>query len=428
MKKPTAFAFLALLLTVDFAIAQHADWPQWRGPQRDAHAAAQKLLQEWPEGGPQVKWQFAEAGSGYSAVAVSQGRLYTMGALDDGCYAFCLDAATGKQIWKSKFARLSVNDDYNRDWGGGPRGTPTVVDDQVFVLSDVGVLAALAKDNGAVQWTTDFAQDHGGKIPYWGYSESPLVDGDRVMVTPGKSNFMIGLDRKTGDKLWTSKGFDAEAQYVSIMRGNVGDKHFYVTASKEGLMGFDVESGEILFQDSATGNKVAVIPTPVLAGDQIYHTSAYGAGNTLLKLVDDGEKIQVESVYALQGKTMENHHGGTVLVDGIIYGFTKANRGMWLAQNLESGEKMWEERLGENRSGSLCYADGRLYCYNDKDGSVHLVTPDKSGWKSNGSLTLPKQTDIPRNKGAIWAHPVVADQTLFIRDQDLIYAFDIKRK
>ncbi|NND99936.1 MAG: PQQ-like beta-propeller repeat protein [Pirellulaceae bacterium] len=427
MNQPFRLCVISLLLGVANCQAQHTDWRQWRGNHRDAHAAQQALLQQWPVGGPQIKWEFTQAGSGYSSVSVVDGKLYTLGARDGGCFAICIDMKTGKQLWDNQFAGAGVNDDYNQGWGGGPRSTPTVDGDQVFVLSDVGVLAALSVADGTIQWTTDFVADHGGKIPVWGYSESPLVDNDRIMVTPGGDDFMIGLDRKTGKKVWSSKGFNDGAQYVSIMRGSIGDRSYYVTATKAGLVAFDTQSGDKVFADSATANKVAVIPTPVIDGDLVYHTSAYGAGNTLLKLTADGDKVQAETVYALQGKSMENHHGGTVLVDGVIYGFTKANGGTWMAQEMSSGKTLWEEKIRPNRSGSICFADGRLYCYNDKDGSVYLVPPSREGWQSNGKLTLPKQTTIPREKGAIWAHPVVADQTLIIRDQDLIYAFDIAR-
>jgi outer membrane protein assembly factor BamB len=427
MRTFTASVLAALTLTCNLSAADEPDWSQWRGPNRDGHAAKQELLQTWPDGGPKVKWDFKAAGRGYSSVAVADGRLYTMGTQEDGCYVYCLDAQTGKQIWQRKFAAKDSSDDYNHGWGGGPRSTPTIDADQVFVLSDLGVLASLDKETGAVQWTADFVKEHGGKVPAWGYSESPLVDGDRVMVTPGGDAFMIGVDRSTGSRVWTSKGYSSDAQYVSIMRGEIGGKSYYVTASKKGLVAFDVGTGAKLFEDSATANKVAVIPTPILTDDQIYHSSAYGAGNTLLKLSEDDGAINAKSVYALQGKTMENHHGGTVLVDGIIYGFTKANGGNWMAQDLSDGQTLWEEKIRPNRSGSICYADGRLYCYNDKDGTVFLVTPSKSGWQPNGMLTLPKQTEIPRDRGAIWAHPVIANQTLFIRDQDLIYAFDIAR-
>ena len=418
---------LACLLFVNTSSAQHADWPQWRGPNRDGKAAEQELLQEWSDDGPKQVWEFKNAGAGYSAVSVVDGKLFTLGERDNGCIAMCIDLKTGDPIWERKFADAGQDDDYNTGWGGGPRSTPTVDGDQVFVLSDLGVLAALSKDSGDVQWSIDLVGEHGGAVPKWGYSESPLVDGDRVMITPGGAEFMIGVDRKTGKKVWQSTGVDVGAQYVSIMRGSVGDQSYYVTASKKGLVAFDTASGKKLFSDDATANGVAVVPTPILAGDSLYHSSAYGAGNTLLKLSASPSGIDVESVYALQGKTMENHHGGYVLVDGVIYGFTKANGGNWTAQEMSSGKTLWEEKIRPNRSGSISYADGRLYCYNDKEGSVILVEPSRNGFLSKGKLTLPEQTEIPRGKGAIWAHPVIADQTLFIRDQDLIYAFDIAR-
>ena len=170
-----------------------------------------------------------------------------------------------------------------------------------------------------------------------------------------------------------------------------------------------------------------MIPTPILTGDQLYHTSDYGAGCTLLNLQSTDGGIDAKSVYHLNGKTMMNHHGGVVLVDGVIYGNTKSNGGPWMAQDLASGETLWEEKVGRNRSGAIGYADGRLYCYNDTDGSVILVEPSRDGWKPHGQLKLPQQTELPRDKGAIWAHPVIANQTLIIRDQDLIFAYDIAR-
>jgi outer membrane protein assembly factor BamB len=404
-----------------------SDWPQWRGPNRDGHAAPQSLLQQWPEGGPRLKWQAKNIGRGYSAVAVVDGKLYTMGARDGNCYLLCLDAANGQKQWETLISDAGSGDDYSDGWGAGPRSTPTIDGDQIFVLSDVGVLAAMDRETGDPIWATDLVQNHQGEIPNWGYSESPLVDGDRVIATPGGNNFMIGVDRQSGQRVWTSKDVDAPAQYVSVMRGSVGNHAYYVTASKSGLYAFDADSGNNLFRDVSTGNTVAVVPTPILSGTFVYHTSAYGAGNTLLKLTVSDTGIDAESVYHMSGKTMENHHGGVVLLDGVIYGFTKANGGCWMAQEMESGQKLWEQRARPNKSGSLCYADGRLYCYNDKDGTVLLVQPNREEFVETGKLRLPEQTELDRGKGAIWAHPVVANQTLFIRDQDLLFAYDIAR-
>ena len=427
MIQPKSLLLIGIVFSqVATVLAGDADWPQWRGPNRDGHAAPQELLASWPDGGPASKWEFDAAGRGYSTFAIVDGRLYTLGATETGCFALCLDAGDGSEIWRNEFARASVSDDYNHGWGGGPRSTPTVVGDQVFVLSDLGVLACLDKASGETQWTTDFVADHGGKIPVWGYSESPLVDGDRVVVTPGQSAFMLAFDRDSGEKVWSSKGVEAPAQYVSIVKGKVGTTNIYVTASKPGLFAFDAETGQKVFDDATTGNNVAVIPTPLLVGDYLYHTSDYGAGNTLLKLSGGGQgSVVAESLYHLADKTMRNHHGGVVLVDGTIYGFTKANGGTWMAQDLESGKTLWSEKIRPNRSGSICYADGHLYCYNDKDGTLFLVDASREGWNVKGMLKLPRPTSLPRDRGAIWAHPVIADQTLFIRDQDLIFAYNI---
>jgi outer membrane protein assembly factor BamB len=428
MNRTFALVLLALAAALPtFSFAGDADWPQWRGPNRDGHAAPQSLLQSWPDGGPELVWSAKNLGTGYSTVAVVGSDLYTMGTKDDRAMVICLSAKDGSLHWETEIGPAGKSGDYSVGWGAGQRGTPTVDQDQVFVLSDLGTVAALDRKSGKLQWSVDLVATYGGKVPNWGYSESPLVDGDRVIVTPGEANFMVGLDRRTGKKVWQSNGVEAPAQYVSVKKGSIGDVTYYVTASKPGLFGFDVQSGEKLFEDSVTGNGVAVIPTPVIEGDLLYHTSAYGAGNTLLNLKADGDDIQPTSVYALNTKTMENHHGGVVLVDGVIYGFTKQSGGNWMAQDFKTGETLWMERVRPNRSGSICYADGRLYCYNDTDGTVSLVEPSREGFKPQGKLTLPAETELPRGKGAIWTHPVVAGGKLIIRDQDLMYAYDIAK-
>lgn len=422
------FVLLGFVFCVSFAEISSADSPQWRGPNRDGHAAPQSLLKSWPDGGPELLWSAKDLGAGYSAASIVGDQLFTLGSKDGECKLICLSPSTGQSLWESTVGRAGNGDDYNVGWGAGQRSTPTVDGDQVFVVSDVGTVASFDRQNGAMQWKIEMVADYGGEIPTWGYSESALIDGQRVLVTPGGENFMIGLDRSTGEKVWSSQGVDAPAQYVSIMKGVVGERDYYVTGSNPGLFAFDVLTGEKLFQDTATRNKVAVIPTPILTGNQLYHTSAYGAGNTLLDLTMTGEKVDVKSVYALTSKTMENHHGGVVLVDGVIYGFTKQSRGNWMAQDLATGETLWTERVRPNRSGSICYADGMLYCYGDVDGTVSLVHPDRSEFRLAGKLTLPAETTMPRDRGAIWAHPVVANGKLVIRDQDLIYAYDIRNK
>jgi len=424
---PFGIVIVTFLLGSAIAPAGEADWPQWRGPDRDGHAAPQSLLQDWPEGGPSVRWQYGDAGIGYSAFAIQAKRLYTMGSKGSDCYTICLDTTTGERVWQTVTSRSANDNDYAHGWGGGPRSSPTVDGEYVYSLSDVGVLACLNASDGNMVWSVDYVNDFNGSIPKWGYSESVLIDGDRVIGTPGGDSFMIGLDKATGKVEWSSKEIKEAAQYVSPMKHEFEGVPFYLNAGKSGLLAFDVQSGEMLFRDSATGNEVAVIPTPVVFDSFIYHTSDYGAGNTLLELSIADQKLQATSIYHLSNKSMQNHHGGVVLVDGVIYGFTKSGGGEWMAQDMKSGDTLWTEKVRPNRSGSISYGDGRLYCYNDEEGSVNLIEPSRDGWKAHGKLILPEKTAIERGSGAIWAHPVIADGTLYLRDQDKIFAFDVSR-
>jgi outer membrane protein assembly factor BamB len=374
-----------------------------------------------------LAWEFNDAGAGYSAFSIEDGRLYTMGAREEKCFAMCLSAADGSLIWEREISVAGTSEDYLTRWGGGPRSTPTIDGDHIYVLSDMGVVACLNKQSGAEVWKKDLVKEYNAAIPKWGYSASVLIDGQRALVAPGGDPFLVGLDKKTGEEIYRTDGVDTGAEYVSPMKMMLGDKPLYVMASTPGLLVFDAESGAAVYQAPETGNRTAVIPTPVIHNDLVYHTSAYGAGNALYRLSNNGGSIEGELVYYNGTKSMENHHGGVVLVDGVIYGFSKINRGQWMAQDLESGETLWNEKLGSNTSGSIAYADGRLYCYGDKDATIHLVKPSREGLEVVGSMTLPEQTSMDRGAGAIWAHPVIAGQKLYLRDQNLIYAFDIAR-
>ncbi len=421
-------AVLCALGAINTVIAEDSDWSQWRGPARDGQAAPQKLLKSWPEGGPKLKWSYKQAGLGYSTPTVSNGRLYTIGQRGDDCLAICINASTGEEIWSQRIDRGTKKGDYLTEWGGGPRSSPTIDGELAYFLSDLGEFACLKTSDGSKVWSINLVSDLGGKVPQWGYSESPFIDGNRVLATPGGENFMIAFDKKSGERVWSSKGFSDGAQYVSIMKATVGGIPLYVTACKPGLVAFHAETGELQFTSKTTGNNVAVIPTPIILGDEIYHSSAYKAGNTLLKLTAAGGKVDMEQVYHFDKESMENHHGGYVLHDGTIFGFSNALRGVWMAQDWKSGNVLWSKKVGNGRSGSITMADGLLYCYDDADGVCYLAEPSKEGWKELGQVKLPEQTSTDRGRGAIWAHPIVANGTLIIRDQELIYAFDIAQK
>jgi|688.fasta_scaffold12831_3 hypothetical protein len=427
IKVPVASAAILASSLAFHGYADDTDWAQWRGPARDGRAAPQSLLKSWPETGPKLLWSTKTTGLGYSAVSVSNGRLYTLGQRGAECVAICLDAKTGNEIWAQRIDRGTEKGDYLTEWGGGPRSSPTIDGDHLYCLSDLGELACLKTGDGSKVWSVNLVKDLGGRIPQWGYSESILIDGDRAVCTPGGDNFMVAFNKKTGDRVYTSKGFTDGAQYVSIMKTSVSGIPIYITAAKPGLVAFHAETGELQFKSPTTGNGVAVIPTPVIAGSDVYHSSAYKAGNTLLSLTATNGKVDMKEVYHFDRESMQNHHGGYVLDNGVIYGFTNELRGSWLAQDLKTGANLWTKKVGGARSGSIALADGMLYCYDDSDGTLYLVKPSKEGWEEAGKVKLPEQTSTDRGRGAIWAHPVIANQKLFIRDQELIYAYDIAK-
>jgi outer membrane protein assembly factor BamB len=191
------------------------------------------------------------------------------------------------------------------------------------------------------------------------------------------------------------------------------------------LIGIHAETGEELFLNPNTGNKTAVIPTPVVSGNRIYHSSGYGAGNVAIDISVENGKLTATQAYHNGKGSLENHHGGFILHEGTIFGCSSALRGAWVAQDLKSGDLLWSEKVGKGRSGSIGFADGLLYCYDDADGICYLAKPSRTGWEKLGEVKIPEPSTIDKGKGAIWAHPVIADKKLFIRDQDKLFAFEI---
>ncbi len=408
------------------------DWPQWRGPSRDGRSNETGLLKQWPSDGPKLAWHYQNAGSGFSSIVTVADRAYTLGTHKNFTVALCLNLDTGKLLWKTKLGRLGNSQDYDINWGAGPRSTPTISEGKVYALTDLGTIACLKAENGELIWKQNLVDDFGGVIPEWGYSGSPLIDEDRLVVTPGKTNYMVALNSGTGEKKWSSHNYDVAAQYASVMKGQIAGRTYYLSANKEGLVAFDRQSGKLLFSHDATSNTVAAASTPLIKDNLIYHSSGYGGGSVLLELSKNQEnEIQITQRYHLTGRTMRNHHGGVVLADNAVFGFTEANRGTWIAQDLATGSVLWEERIRPNQSGSACFADGFLYCHLDKDRTVSLVQLSRMQWESKGILYLPKilkvaagDKDEPAPKPS-WTHPSIANGKLFIRDQENIYAYMI---
>ena len=406
---------LGISLTVA-TLSSHAvnaaglDWPQWRGPDRSDVSQETGLLKTWPASGPKRVWLFENAGNGYSGPAIVNGKFFTLGTRDGNEILLVLDAQTGKELWTAKLGAVLDN-----DWGDGPRGTPTVDGDLVYALSGPGNLVCVTANDGKILWQTTMAS-LGGKKPNWGYSESVLVDGPLVLCTPGGAKgALAALDKMTGKVRWQSKEFTDPAHYSSIVPARINDTAQYVQRTEKSIAGIAASDGKLLWQTSFPG-RTAVIPTPIVRGNEVYITAGYGSGSKLVRI---GPGNEVSTVY--ENKVMKNHHGGVVLIGDYLYGHGDPT---WVCQNFKTGEAMWNHRgFGK---GAIGAADGMLYCLEEGSGTVALVEASPKAWVEHGRFKLTPETKIRSSRGRIWTHPVISNGKLYLRDQDLIYCYDVQ--
>ena len=411
MKTLTALYFATSLLT---ASAASGDWPQWRGPDRTDVSKETGLLKSWPEGGPARVWLFEGAGLGYAGPAISGGKLFTMGIREGSEWLIAVDAASGKELWAAKIGSVLKN-----NWGDGPRGTPTLDGANVYALGGQGSLICANVADGKVVWQKSM-KDFGGKTPGWGYTESVLIDGNKVVCTPGGGQgAVIALDKKTGDTLWQSKDFTDGAQYSSVIAANHNGARQLIQLTMQHVVGLNAADGKVLWTVDFPG-KTAVIPTPIFQDGQVYVTAGYGVGCLSFKV---GADNAVTGLYT--NKVMKNHHGGAILVDGHVYGHSDGVG--WVCQNFKTGEEVWSEKNALGK-GAVTYADGMLYCLAENNGTVALVDASPKGWKERSRFKLDPQTTQRNPQGRIWTHPVIAGGRLYLRDQELLSCYDVKVK
>lgn len=405
--------FLALVLALICSTqVQSADWPQFRGPDRTDISKEVGLLKSWPASGPTKLWTSGEAGIGYSGFAVVGDSLFTMGAFDGQECVLALSVKDGSVKWRTKIGALLTN-----NWGDGPRGTPTVDGEFVYALSGPGDLACVKAADGAVVWQTSM-KDFGGGKPNWGYCESVLIDGDKLVCTPGGSKgAMLALEKATGKPIWQSADFKEGAQYSSIVIAEMGGKRQYIQLTQKLLVGINAADGALLWSSPWEG-RTAVIPTPIVSNGHVYIASGYGVGCKLVKVEGD----VATDVYV--NKVMKNHHGGVVLVRDHLYGYSDGP-GL-VCQNFLSGEEVWaEKKVGK---GGVTVAEGLIYLLDEKDGFCILAEASPSGYVEHGRFKLDPQTKQRKPSGRIWTHPVIANGKLFLRDQELISCYDIQAK
>jgi outer membrane protein assembly factor BamB len=401
-----------------------ADWPQYRGPNRDAISKETGLLKEWPKGGPELLWTFDKAGIGLAGPALVGGKLYTMGMRDGMEYVLALDD-TGAELWAAKIA--PGYDFKGNSFSAGPLGTPSVDGDSVYAVGSQGMLVCMDAAKGMERWHKDLKKELGGVVnPIqggpWGFTWSPLVDGDRLIIAPGgPKGLLAALNKKTGEVVWQSKEITEPVTYSSPIASDAGGVRQYVQVVQSGVVGVAASDGKLLWHYKREDPFPDVVcPTPIAVGDQVYVTAGWSAGSELLKLTKAGDKFTVASVW--DNKDLSNRNGGVVLVGGHLYGYDDTNS--WKCLELASGKETWaSKKLGP---GSLIYADGNLYCLAEDTGIVALVEASPEGYKEKARFKLSKQSTQRKPRERIWTHPVIADGKLYLRDQEFIFCYKIK--
>ncbi len=390
--------FLILAIT---AIA--ADWPQWRGPNRDGVSSETGLLTSWPAGGPKVVWRTSGLGVGYSSFSIVGGRMYTQGQRGKQEFVLALDVKNGNKIWETVTSR-----DFENDRGSGPRGTPTFDEGKLYAMTGEGTVVCLDATTGKILWQIDSVKKFGATIPQWGYSESPLVDGDRVIVMPGgRGASLVSLDKRTGEVQWKT-GNDYAGYSSAILADMNGTKQVIALS---GLSAFGVQeaTGELLWRYGKIANNVANIATPIYHDGEVFLSSAYDTGCALLKLNPKGMQV----VYF--NRDMMNHYSSSVLVDGILYGYSNA---LLVAMDFKTGKQLWRNRsVGK---GSVTYAEKHLYALGE-DGMVGLIEASPDGYKEVSRFEYQKGS-LPS-----WSPLVISDGRMYLRDQDNLTSYDIKK-
>lgn len=450
------FALYLVFFTINAVFfvtrSESLDWPQWQGPDRNAVSKETGLLKEWPKEGPALAWRIEKLGGGDSAPSIASGRIYGMSNRGNEEVVWALSEKDGGEIWVSPLGpAVSQRMPQSKE---GPGCTPTVDGDRLYVLGIGGALACLQVQDGKIVWQKSLADDFGGKIPTWSYRESPLIDGEKLICTPGGDDAtIVALNKSNGEMIWKCKIPDAPsnaestennerprpggrrggpggfggfggsgAAYASIIAIDFEGERQYVQLTSKTLVGIAASDGKFLWRYDQPANRMGInCSTPIYNDGMVFAASAYGAGGGLAKLSKDANGgIKAEEVY--QTRNMQNHHGGMIVFDGCLYGANGGNEGGYLiCLDFKTGTILWNQR--DNRGvpkGSILLADGMFY-YRTEDGTLLLFEPNREKFIERGRFEQPGRTGLPA-----WAHPVIANGKLYIRDQDTLFCYDVR--
>lgn len=422
MQTRRAFGKLVLGSLATAAVTRAIDWPQWRGPNQDGVSPETGLLQHWPEGGPKLVWDITGIGNGYSSVSTAGDRIVTSGEVGGQSSVICLNAADGKQIWAEDIGKTGTPGCCN---AGGPRTTPTIdtASGLLYAISQYGEVAALNLKDGKEVWKKDLVRDFGGQLPEWGFSSAPVIDGNNVMLTAGSAQgTVVALDKKNGNKVWQTSDFTDAAHYSSLVMATIDGVKQYVQLTDKSLVGINPADGKILWRADRPG-RTAVIPNPVVFGNLIYVTSGYSVGCSCFEVKKNGATFEAKELW--NNKAMVNHHGGVIRVGPNVYGHSDSKG--WTCQDIKTGNVLWQDKTAwperGNGKGSIAYADNRFVIRTEDKGTIALIEASPAGYKEHGRFEQPN-----RSKEKAWAHAVISNGKLYIRDEDHLLCYDVSAR
>ncbi|MFO0924929.1 MAG: PQQ-binding-like beta-propeller repeat protein [Pirellulales bacterium] len=389
------------------------DWTQWRGPHRDGRSEEKGLLSKWPEGGPRLLWQANDIGGGYSTPSIANGKAYMVASIGtEQEEVIALSVNDGKQIWKQTIGKVGPNQGPQYP---GSRSTPTIVGKDLYCLGSDGDLVCLNAESGSKIWSKNLRKEFDGQAGMWAYTESPLIDGDLLICAPGgKKATVVALKRGTGELVWSCPLPDGDAaSYSSPMVATIGGTKQYVLFLGKGIVGIQADRGEFLWRYNKTSDVAANIATPIIQGDMVYSAASRVGGALIQAPGKTGEPAEIYFA-----KTLPSGIGGSVLVDGKLYG---SSGPAMTCVEFATGKVLWQDRsIG---AAAVCYADGKIYLHGENN-ELAMIEASDQGYKLLGTCTPPNAPDRGNKKA--WTHPVIADGKLYIRDQGSVWCYDIR--
>ncbi len=413
------FFVVMLCASLSFsAIAQvdeRFEWPCFHGPDRTNKSTETGLLKAWPEDGPVNVLTITGLGEGYSSVSIAGGKLFTAGTADNQTFVYAYDL-DGQLLWKQPNGEAWESARAHARAYTGARSTPTFDEGNLYHVGETGLLTAFDAETGDVRWSLDMREEFEAPMPQYAYSESVLVDGDRLYVNPaGRKAFMVCLDKTTGDVIWANDAISGGAAYHSPIVVDAAGFRQVLSMSAAYLYGVDAETGRLLWQEPMRNARSNNCTNPIFHDGYVFASSGYGWGSMLLRLLPSDNGVTTETVW--RSPLMDNHHGGVILHEGYLYGAGQNERG-WFCLDFMTGEQLWNER----GKGSLTYADGMLYLLEER-GTMRLVRATHEHFEEVSSFEVPSG-----GRGLYWAHPVVCGGRLYVRHADNMYAYDIRER